>query len=194
MAVQLSKRLFTLDEFERMVEAGILTENDRVELVEGEIVEMAPKGSRHASCVTRMNALFIRHLGQSAVVRIQDPVRVGGRSELEPDVALVRPRDDLYANSHPDSNDVLLLAEVSDTTLAYDRGVKLALYAKAGIREVWIVNLPDEVIEVYALPSGGIYQQTRVASRGEIIELQTLPGFAFAVNDILGPVPYLPGG
>ncbi len=152
MVIQLSKRLFTLDEFERMVEAGILTENDRVELVEGDIVEMAAKGSHHAACVTRINVLLIRHPGQSAVVRIQDPVRVSGSSELEPDVALVRSRNDLYADSHPGPNDVLLLVEVSDTTLVYDRGVKLALYAKAGIKEVWIVSLPDEVIEVYARP------------------------------------------
>ncbi len=186
MAVQQSKRLFSIDEFERMVQAGVLMENDRVELVEGEIVEMAAKGSRHASCVTRINALFIRHSGQSAVVRIQDPVRLSGRSELEPDVALVRPRGDLYANSHPGPHDVLLLVEVSDTTLGYDRGVKLEIYAKAGIREVWIVNLADEIIEVYAQPEGDKYQQRGLARRGEIIEVQAARHLAFAVNDILG--------
>ena len=186
MAVQLPTRLFTVDEYERMIEVGILTENDRVELVEGEIVEMAAKGSRHSSCVMRINALFFHHVGQSALVRIQDPVRVGGRSELEPDVALVRPRDDLYANAHPVPEDVLLLVEVSDTTLAYDHGLKLALYARASIPEVWVINLPDEVIEVYALPRSGKYQEAREARRGEMVEVRGMPGLMFGVSDILG--------
>src|SRR5689334_18371849 len=101
MALQLQKRLFTVDEYERMVEVGILTETDRVELVEGEIVEMAAKGSRHSACVIRITDLFYRYARQDAIIRIQDPIRVGGRSELEPDIALVRLRDDLYAGAHP---------------------------------------------------------------------------------------------
>src|SRR6478609_8499628 len=116
MAVELTKRLFTVDEYERMIEAGILTENDRVELVEGEIIEMAAKGSSHAACVTRITDLFYRYARQTAIIRVQDPIRIGSSSELEPDVALLRLRDDLYANSHPDGNDVLLIVEVSDTT------------------------------------------------------------------------------
>src|SRR4051812_23930004 len=133
MAMQSSTRLFTVKEYERIIEAGVLTENDRVELVEGEIVNMAAKGTRHSACVTRINVLFPRLVGQSAIIRIQDPVRVGDLSELEPDIALVKPRTDLYISAHPLPEDVLLLVEVSDTTLAYDHGLKLALYARARI-------------------------------------------------------------
>lgn len=186
MATQLPKRLFTLDEYEQLVEAGVLTEDHRVELVEGEIVEMAAKGSRHSACVSRITDLFYQHVRQHAIIRIQDPVRLSGHSELEPDVALLRLRDDLYATSHPHAADVHLLVEVSDTTLAYDRGVKLALYAKAGVAEVWVVNLPEEVIETYKRLEGGRYQDAREARRGELIALEIVPGLALRVNDILG--------
>src|SRR5207248_6970992 len=144
------------------------------------------KGSRHSACVKRITDLFYRYARQSAVVSIQDPVRVGGRSELEPDVALLRLRDDLYADAHPDAADVYLLVEVFDTTLGYDRGVKLRLYAKAGIREVWVVNLPDEVVEVYTVPKGGNYQEAREARRGERINAQSVLGLSVGVSDIFG--------
>jgi len=186
MAVQLQRRLFTVDEYERMVEAGILTENDRVELVDGEIVNMAAKGSHHSACLNRIMDLFYRFARPKAIVRVQDPVRLSDYSEPEPDLALVRLRDDLYENAHPRPDDVYLLVEVSDSTLAYDRGVKLDIYARAGIKEVWIVNLPNEVIEVYARPGGGNYRDMREARRGEAIEVRELPGLAFGVNDILG--------
>ncbi len=185
-AMQLSTRLFTTDEYERMIEAGVLTENDRVELIEGEIVNMAAKGSRHSACVTRINVLFFHHVGQSAIIRIQDPIRLGNSSEPEPDIALVQPRDDLYAGSHPVPGDVLLVVEVSDTTLAYDHGLKLALYAREGIPEVWVVNLPDEIVEVYAQPKSGKYYEVREARRGETIEAQGVAGLAVGVDDILG--------
>ena len=186
MALQSPNRLFTVDEYERMIEAGILTENDRVELVDGEIVERAARGSHHSSCTNRITDLFYRYARQSAIVRVQEPVRVGRRSELEPDIALVRLRDDLYAGAHPVPADVLLLVEVSDTTLAYDHGLKLALYAGAGIPEVWVVSLPDDMIEVYALPKSGKYQAAREAHRGETIEARSVPGLTLAVDDILG--------
>lgn len=188
MAVQQSTRLFTVEEYERMVEVGILTENDRVELVEGNITEMAAKGNRHAGCVRRINALFFRKVGSSAIVSVQDLVRVGERSELEPDIALLRPREDFYASAHPLPDDVLLLVEVSDTTLSYDHGLKLALYAAASIREVWIVNLVDEIVEMYALPKSGKYQETKEARRGEMVEAGGVPGLVVGVDDILGDV------
>ena len=136
MAVGVHRKLFTVDEYYRMLESGILSEEDRVELVEGEIIEMAAKGSRHAACVKRLTDLFYRSARQSAIVSVQDPVRIGTNTELEPDVALLRLRDDLYANAHPQGSDVLLLVEVSDTTLGYDHGVKLELYARGGVPEV----------------------------------------------------------
>src|SRR6478672_4215041 len=112
MAVELTKRLFTVYEYERMIEAGILTENDRVELVEGEIVEMAAKGSRHSACVIRITDLFYKYARESAIVRVQDPFKISGKSELEPDIALVLLRDDLYGNAHPVPADVFLIVEV----------------------------------------------------------------------------------
>jgi len=186
MAVEVHRKLFTIDEYHRMIESGILSEDDRVELVEGEIIEMAAKGSRHAACVTRITDLFYRYARQSAIIRVQDPVRIGSSSELEPDVALLRLRDDLYANSHPDGNEVLLIVEVSDTTIGYDRGVKLGLYARANVPEVWIVNLADEVIEIYAQPEGGQYKKSREARGGEEIMVWSVPGLVVEAGAIIG--------
>jgi len=185
MAVEVHRKLFTIDEYHRMIESGILSEDDRVELVEGEIIEMAAKGSRHAACVTRITDLFYRYARQSAIIRVQDPVRIGSSSELEPDVALLRLRDDLYANSHPDGNDVLLIVEVSDTTIGYDRGVKLGLYAQANVPEVWIVNLADKVIEVYSQPEGGGYKVSTEARSGDSITALSVPGLTLEAKAVL---------
>lgn len=185
MVVEVHRKLFTVDVYHRMLESGILSEDDRVELVEGEILEMAAKGSRHSACVKRITDLFYRYARQSAIVSVQDPIRVSANSELEPDVALLRLRDDLYANSHPAGNDVLLIVEVSDTTLAYDRGVKLGLYARANILEVWIVNLTGEVIEVYTQPKGSKYQVSEQFRRGDSITAQNVPDLTLDANDII---------
>jgi Uma2 family endonuclease len=186
MSVQIAKRLFSVHEYERMVEAGILTEDDRVELIEGEIVEMSPIGKRHAACVNRLNALLGRRLGREAIVSVQNPVQLGERSEPQPDLTLLRGRDDFYEHSLPTPEDVLLLIEVSDTTLEADRQIKLPLYARAGIVEVWLVNLNDEQIEVYAQPAGGSYQFVRCARRGESINAQSLAGLTLDVDAVLG--------
>src|SRR5215204_7706797 len=135
-----------------MGEAGILHEDDRVELIEGEIVEMAAIGTRHFSCVNRLTRMLVMGVGDAAVVSVQNPVRLNEHTEPQPDITVIRPRD--YTESLPLPEDVLLLIEVSDTTLVYDRKVKLPLYARAGIREVWIVDLAGEVIERHTGPSG----------------------------------------
>jgi Uma2 family endonuclease len=186
MAVEVHRKLFTIDDYHRMLESGILSEDDRVELVEGEIIEMAAKGSHHAACVTHVTDLFYRHARQSAIIRVQDPIRIGTNSELEPDVALLKLRDDLYADSHPDGNDVLLVVEVSDTTIGYDRGVKLRLYAQANVPEVWIVNLSNDVIEVYSQPHAGKYKILTEARRGDSITVRTIPSLTVEAKDILG--------
>src|ERR671938_544657 len=141
MSVQVAKRCFSVDEYYRMGEAGILTEDDRVELIEGEIIEMSPIGSRHAACVNRLNTLLGRHLRQTAIVSVQNPIRLDAYSEPEPDVALLRPRADYYESGHPTPADALLIVEVADTSADYDRIIKLPLYAKAGIPEAWLVDL-----------------------------------------------------
>lgn len=186
MSVQIAKRWFTVAEYYRMAEAGILTEGDRVELIEGEIIEMSPIGSHHAACVNRLNSLFSSQIAQGAIVSIQNPIRLDEYNEPEPDVALLKRRDDFYSERHPTPVDVLLVVEVADTSTAYDRGLKVPLYARADISEVWLVDLTKDVIEIYAQPVNGAYQISRQADRSESITSQTMPELTLTVDAILG--------
>lgn len=187
MAIQAPRKLFSIDEYERMIETGILREDDRVELIRGEIVEMSPIGLEHITCVMRLNNLFLtQQLNHSLILSVQNPIRVPTNSRPQPDVTLLKWRDDFYAGKHPSSEDVLLLIEVSDTTLADDRNVKMPLYAESGVAEMWIVNLPEAVVEVYSSPAQGGYQHTRVARRGETLSLHGGLVGAVQVDDILG--------
>jgi Uma2 family endonuclease len=137
MALQVSRRLFTVHEYDQMVQAGILHEDDRVELIEGEIIEMAAIGSRHAACVNRLVQLFVMHVAGQAIVHAQNPIRLSERTEPEPDLSLLKPRPDFYAAGHPGPQDVLLVIEVADSSIGFDREIKIPLYARAGIPEVW---------------------------------------------------------
>jgi Uma2 family endonuclease len=186
MSVQIAKHWFTVAEYNRMGEAGILTEDDRVELVEGEIIEMSPIGRRHAACVDRLTELLSERLNRRAIIRVQNPIVLNDYSEPQPDVALLKRRDDFYEQSLPTPEDVLLVIEVSDTTLEYDRQIKAPLYARAGITEVWIVNLMDEQVEIYAQPENGAYQSQRQAERGQSINSSTALNLTLSVDDILG--------
>jgi Uma2 family endonuclease len=181
---EVTRRRFTVHDYHRMGEAGILHEDDRVELIEGEIVEMAAIGTRHFTCVNHLTRLLVRGVSDDAIVSVQNPARLDEHSELQPDLTVLRVRD--YRESLPMPEDVLLLIEVSDTTLAYDRGVKLPLYARAGIREVWIVDLPNEAIERYADPSTDGYQRTERVRRGEVLAPLALPELVLPVGDVLG--------
>jgi Uma2 family endonuclease len=165
---QVTRWRFTVHDYHRMGEAGILHEDDRVELIEGEVVEMAAIGTRHFTCVNRLNRLLVMSVGDAAIVSVQNPVRLDEHTEPQPDLTVIRPRD--YSESLPVPEDVLLLIEVSDTILAYDRGVKLPLYARAGIGEVWIVNLPTETIEQYTDPSGDSYRHAELKRRGQTLK------------------------
>lgn len=186
MSHQIAKRWFSVDEYYRMAEAGILREDDRVELIEGEIVEMSPIGSRHASCVRRLNELLFRDIGQAAIISVQSPIRIDDYSEPEPDVAVLKRREDFYAEGHPTASDVLLLIEVADTSVEYDRNIKLPLYAKAGISEVWLVNLPQETIEIYRQPLDKTYREVRLVKRGESLEAEALSNLMLEAENILG--------
>jgi Uma2 family endonuclease len=177
---------FTVDDYYRMAEVGILKPDDRVELIEGEIVRTSPIGSRHAATVERARRLFERRLGDHVSARSQNPVRLDRRSEPEPDLTLVRFRADFYAESHPAPRDVLLIIEVADTTLHYDRHVKASLYARAGIPECWIADLTDEAIEAHTEPSPDGYRVVRRFHRGERLSPQLLPKTEVAVEEILG--------
>lgn len=180
----LRRRRFTVDEYHRMARAGILHEDDRIELIEGELIEMAAIGSRHMACVIELNRRFVLGLMDRAIVSIQNPVRLSSRSEPEPDVVLLRPRTDGYREALPGPEDVLLLNEVSDTTLAYDRGTKLALYAAAGIPEVWIWDLKRRRVLVHREPAGRSYRSVAVVTRGAIAPA-AFPDVLIPVSEIL---------
>jgi len=186
MAVQSLRRRFSVEEYYLMAKAGILTEDDRVELIEGEIVEMSPIGSRHAACVKRLNRLLSQQVGSRALVSAQNPVRLGEHSEPQPDITLLRPRADFYSTAHPGPADVLLLMEVADTSIEYDREVKVPLYAQAGIGEVWLVDLVAESIEVYQNPAPEGYRQTRVVRLEERLAPEALPDLELSARGILG--------
>ena len=186
MPVQPLRRSFTVDEFHRMGEARVFGEDDRVELVDGEIAAMTPIGSAHASVVNRLNRLFWQRVGEAAIIRVQDPIRLGERSEPQPDLALVRPRPDFYRAAHPAADAVLLLVEVAETSAEADRDAKVPLYARAGILEVWLVDLAAERIEVYRAPSPEGFRDVRALARGEALAPGAFPNAQFPVDDILG--------
>lgn len=169
-----------------MSESGILSEDDRVELIEGEIIVMSPIGSRHVACVNRLNALLSRKAGLAAIVSVQNPIRFGEYSEPQPDVALLKPRDDYYYASLATACDVLLVIEVGDTSLEYDRNVKLPIYARAGIPEVWLANLLEDTVEICSQPWNGMYRSIRSVVRGESCSPESLPSVELNVDDILG--------
>lgn len=184
--VQSWERRFSVSEYYRMVEAGILGKDERAELIEGVIVEMAPMCSRHAACVDRLNRHLNRLVGNTSLVRVQSPIRLDDASEPEPDLALLKPREDFYSQEHPGPSDVLLAIEVSDTSAEYDIEIKLPLYARAGIPETWLVNLTTETVEVHSRPASGEYRQTLRAKRGETLKSEAVSGLEIAANDVLG--------
>lgn len=186
MTVELERRLFTLEEYERMVEAGVFHEDERIELIRGQIAEMAPIGFRHEMCVARLNKLLSTLAGDMVLVWPQNnSIRLPANSRPEPDLTLLKWRDDYSVSKPPVAEDVLLVVEVAESSLKYDREVKGPLYAEANIPEYWIVNLRDEVIEVHTGNVDGAYKQARRANRGETL---MVPGLADAVEvgDILG--------
>ncbi|MDQ3678937.1 MAG: Uma2 family endonuclease [Actinomycetota bacterium] len=185
MAVQPVRHRFTVGEYHQMAEGGVFTEDDRVELLEGEIVEMVPIGSRHAACVTRLSRFFFEQVEGRAVVWVQNPVRLGRHSEPQPDVALLRPSVDDYAGGHPGPGDVLLLVEVGETTPAWDREHKLPLYASAGVREVWLVDLAAGTVEAYHRPEGGAYGEIERVGPGETLGPRAFQDVSLAVSDLL---------
>lgn len=182
---RLLKGPFTVDDYYRMAETGVLPPDARVELLDGQVALMSPIGLGHASCVNRLTAMLVKAVGERATVTVQNPVRLDLRSEPQPDIALVEYRADGYASRHPGPADVLLLIEVADTTLDKDHGVKLPLYARSGIPEVWIVNLEDDVIEIYTTPGVDGYQTARTAVRGDTLRPNLLPALALSATDIL---------
>jgi Uma2 family endonuclease len=188
MAVELTTRRFTVDEYRRMGDAGILGCDERLELISGQIVVCEPIGVRHASTVDRLNRLWTSCLGDRAIVRVQNPVQFPeADSELQPDILLLRARDDFYAAGHPRVADVLLLIEVADTTLRLDRRVKIPLYAAVGIGETWLCDLVAERLEIYSAPVRGAYTTTQTLDRGDTVAPAAFPDVVVAIDELLGP-------
>jgi len=186
MATDVVRRRFDVSDYYRMAEAGILRPDDRVELIEGEIIQMGPIGSRHAARVKRAARVFGRYVGEAAIVGIQDPVRLDDYSEPEPGIALVKPKADLYEHAHPGPRDILLILEISDTSSAFDRQVKAPMYARAGIAELWLELIAEECIEVYTEPANGVYSKVRQARRGESLTPRSFPQVTIPVDELLG--------
>ena len=175
-----------------MGRAGILTAKERVELLEGEVIVMSPIGNRHAACVNKLNHAFTASgLAGRALVSVQNPLAESDRSEPQPDLMLLAHRHDWYAFGHPGPDEVLLLVEVADSSLAFDRGTKIPLYADAGIREVWLVDLEHDRIEAYTEPVPGDYRSTRRYAPGESLTPSALPDLKVEVAEI---IPARPAG
>ena len=182
-----TKRRFNVDEYYKMAEAGVLDKYDRVELVGGEIIEMAPIGSYHNGSVNALNRVFARSVPEDIIVQVQGPLRVDDTTVFQPDLAILRPKKDDYFETIPAPDDVLLVIEVSDSTEAYDRNVKIPKYAQAGVPEVWHVNLPNGFIDRFVDPdpATGNYRSVMRHSRGQRVVPMHLSEVAVEVSDIL---------
>jgi Uma2 family endonuclease len=186
LGAEIVRRRFTVDEYHRMIDAGVLHEDDRVELIRGEIVQMAPIGTRHAAAVAKLNDELLGRLRRRAILWPQNPVTILPDSEPQPDIVLLRYRDDFYRTALPGPRDVALMIEVADSSVRYDTTVKKPLYAEAGIAEYWLVNLAADRIEVYRDPREGDYRQATMAGRGERLAPEAFPDVELSVADILG--------
>jgi Uma2 family endonuclease len=177
------RHAYSVDDYYRMAETGILRPGDRVELIEGEIIDRAPIGSRHAAAVNRISNILKLSVGTQAIVAIQNPVRLDRHSEPQPDIALLHPHADFYAAAHPGPADVLLIIEVADSTLRYDRDTKLPLYARHGIPEVWLVDIDNNSFTIHRTPQAAGYAHTQTLESLVRIEV---PGLAGVTVDFCG--------
>ncbi|HET6237143.1 MAG TPA: Uma2 family endonuclease [Acetobacteraceae bacterium] len=179
---------FTVAEYHRMAEVGILGEDSRVELIRGQIVDMAPIGAPHLGMVNRLTRVLPGVLAGRGILSVQNPVRLDNGSEPEPDVVVLRPRADDYATATPCPPDVLLLIEVADTSLVDDRAIKLPLYAENGIAECWIVNLIERVVEVCRQPRNDHFAEIRRVGPGEVLDVALVPGVALPFVELFPPI------
>ena len=178
---------FNIETYHRLISTGILHEDDRVELIEGRIVDMTPIGTRHSACVKRLNSLFSRKLQGLAIVSVQDPVQLAEEeSEPQPDITLLKYRGDFYSNELPKAENVLLLIEAADTSVEYDKGIKIPLYARANIQEIWLVNLLENSIEIFYSPSAGGYKFRMPLKNDQTISPKAFPDISLTAKQILG--------
>lgn len=185
MSATLTRHRFTVEEYNELIGFGVLGENQRVEFIRGEVIDKMPIGELHLFCVNQLNRILNRQVGDDVIVSVQNPIRLED-SEPEPDVALLRPRDDSYRSAKPQGKDALLVIEVADTSLEIDRDIKCSLYAEAGIPEYWIVNLLDGCVEVHRHPQpDGTYRQIQVLRDGQTVRVEALPNCTVEVSQLV---------
>ena len=184
MAKPLRRRL-TVDDVEQMCSAGILTADDRVELIDGELIEMPPMGPAHAGIVNRLAKILLLRLGDAAELRVQSSLRLSNHTQPEPDLAVVKPDLRHYLLRHPQPADVLLVIEVADSSLDYDRERKVPLYAAAGIAEVWLVDVGKKQVTIYNAPSSGGYDYSRTVAWAEEIVATAVEGLRLTFEEFL---------
>jgi len=177
---------FRVEDFRKMTEVGILPEESGWEIIDGYLIDKMGIGSKHASVVRRLGKILERKIGDETQVSVQNPIHIDEYNEPEPDIALLTPRKDFYAESHPTPQDVLLLVEVSDSTVEYDREIKKTLYVQAEILEFWLVNLQDNTVESYSQPKNGNYRLARILEKGETIKSDSVENLVLQVDEILG--------
>ena len=180
----LPRHRVTVDEYYRMSEVGLLAPDARTELIDGEVIDMAPIGSPHSGKLDRLNYLLLAVLGESARVRIQHPVRLDRHSEPQPDLAVVLPREDFYESRHPLPTDTLLIVEVSDSTLRLDLNVKVPLYARHQVPEVWVVDLEHNGIHFFRSPQNGVYIDATFTDKPAVVALTALPGITVDLSGL----------
>lgn len=184
--VQLLRKKFTITEFEQMAETGIIKDEDRFELIEGELIDMGKIGNRHAACVRRLLRLLTQVIADQAIIDVQNPIQLGNYSQPQPDLAILSRKNDYYEAAHPTPEDIFLLVEVADTTIETDREIKIPLYAKHNIIEVWLINLNREVVEVYSQSNLNSYTEEKIFTKGQIISPISFPEININVDKIFG--------
>jgi len=185
MSLQVARYQLSVAQYERMIEAGVFPEDARIELIEGELLEMTPIGTRHMAVVNRLTRILSRGVGDRAVLSVQNPIQLDERSVPQPDLALLCPQPDDYEQRRPTPADVLLLVEVAEPSVAYDRERKAELYARAGVAEYWVVDLTTNEIVAWRQPVAGRYQVERVARRGDSLSPAALLELTVTVAEVL---------
>lgn len=178
-------RQITVEEYDAMIENGVFDEDDRVELLNGAIVDKMPKGTKHSSANDRINKIFYKNFSEKVIIRNQNPIWLDEFSEPEPDLVLAKPKADEYENSHPTPEEILLIVEIADSTLNYDRNSKGAAYARAGIKQYLLLNVQEKTLEDYREPSADGFQSKQTYRSGQSFNLVAFPETALAVKDFL---------
>jgi Uma2 family endonuclease len=189
-AIQVERKKFTVDQYELMISAGVLSEDDRLELIEGEILEILPIGGLHIQVVNRLTRLLVLLVKDQAVVSIQNPIRLG-RSEPQPDVAVLRTDVNDRPAGVPQGGDVLLVIEVADTSVNLDRAIKIPLFGREGVPEAWLVDLTLGSIEVYRGPIPSGYRSKQTLGPGDVLTIEAIPHVRLTVDDIIGQLPFV---